>query len=95
MIHKQDVSKSFTGNTSIQNLSLEVEKCKILELLGASGASGARKLNTINVLLGFFNPDSEKVQINNIDENINTPDSRKQIGFIPENMNLYLYLSGL
>jgi len=57
MIHKQDVSKSFTGNTSIQNLSLEVEKCKILELLGASGASGAsgaRKLNTINVLLGFF-----------------------------------------
>ena len=92
MIHKQDVSKSFTGNTSIQNLSLEVEKCKILELLGASGA---RKLNTINVLLGFFNPDSEKVQINNIDENINTPDSRKQIGFIPENVNLYLYLSGL
>jgi ABC-2 type transport system ATP-binding protein len=47
------------------------------------------------MLLGFLNPDSGKVQINDIDATKNAKDARKIIGYIPENVNLYPYLSGV
>jgi ABC-2 type transport system ATP-binding protein len=92
MIHIQDVSKSFKGNIAIQNLNLEVQKGEILGLLGANGAG---KSTTINMLLGFLNPDSGNVTINKIDTTKNAEATRKLIGYIPENVNLYPYLSGL
>jgi len=92
MIQLQNVSKSFKENIAIQNLNLEVHKGDILGLLGANGAG---KSTTINMLLGFLNPDSGKVLINDIDTIQNSKETRKIIGYIPENVNLYPYLSGL
>jgi ABC-2 type transport system ATP-binding protein len=63
--------------------------------LGLLGANGAGKSTTINLLLGFLNPDSGKIQINEIDTTKNSQEARKLIGYIPENVNLYPYLSGL
>lgn len=92
MIQVENVSKSFKGELAIKNLNLEVKKGEILGLLGANGAG---KSTTINLLLGFLNPDSGKIQINEIDTTKNSQEARKFIGYIPENVNLYPYLSGL
>lgn len=92
MIQIQNVNKSFKGNIAIQNLNLKVQKGEILGLLGANGAG---KSTTINMLLGFLSPDSGKVIINDIDTIQNSKETRKLIGYIPENVNLYPYLSGL
>ena len=92
MIKLQNVSKSFKGNIAIKNLNLEVKKGEILGLLGANGAG---KSTTINMLLGFLNPDSGSVSINDLDTSNNSQETRKLIGYIPENVNLYPYLSGL
>ncbi|MDY7394284.1 ABC transporter ATP-binding protein [Aureibaculum sp. 2210JD6-5] len=92
MVRLLDVSKSFKGNLAVQNLNLEVQKGEILGLLGANGAG---KSTTINMLLGFLSPDSGKVQINDLDTSKNAQDTRKFVGYIPENVNLYPYLSGL
>ena len=92
MINIQNVSKSFKGGIAIQNLSLNVQKGEILGLLGANGAG---KSTTINMLLGFLNPDTGKVEIDDLDTNKNSKETREMIGYIPENVNLYPYLTGL
>ncbi|MEO0473343.1 MAG: ABC transporter ATP-binding protein [Bacteroidota bacterium] len=92
MIYLQEVSKSFKGKPAVRNLNLQIQKGEILGLLGANGAG---KSTTINVLLGFLAPDSGTVRIDDLDVVRETSQVRKLIGYIPENVNLYPYLSGL
>lgn len=92
MIKLQDVSKSFNGHVAIQNLSLEIKQGEIVGLLGANGAG---KSTTLNMLLGFLMPDFGSIHISDIDVVDNPEAARKLIGYIPENVNLYDYLSGL
>ncbi len=91
MIDIQGASKSFKGTKAIQNLTLQVTEGEILGLLGANGAG---KSTTINMLLGFLAPDSGKVQINQMDCSTKAKEVRNFVGYIPENVNLYPYLSG-
>lgn len=92
MIQLQNVSKSFKGYIAIQNLNLQVEAGEIVGLLGANGAG---KSTTINMLLGFLAPDTGTVKIDSKETSKETADVRQLVGYIPENVNLYPYLSGL
>lgn len=91
MIDIQQASISFKGNPAVQNLSLQVGKGEILGLLGANGAG---KSTTINMLLGFLTPDAGTVRIQDLDPVQQADQVRPLIGYIPENVNLYPYLSG-
>ncbi|MEH0157390.1 ABC transporter ATP-binding protein [Limibacter armeniacum] len=92
MIEIQNAGKSFKGMTAVKDLTIQVKKGEILGLLGANGAG---KSTTINMLLGFLEPDSGKVSINQLDTFRRAHEVRKMIGYIPENVNLYPYLSGV
>lgn len=92
MIQIQNAVKSFKGQTAIDNLTLEVSKGEILGLLGANGAG---KSTTINMLLGFHSPDAGNVRIDQLDASRQSEKVRRLIGYIPENVNLYPYLSGM
>jgi len=92
MIDLQDVSKSFKGIPAVQNLTLQIKEGEILGLLGANGAG---KSTTINMLLGFLPPDSGTVSINQLNVSKKADEVRNLIGYIPENVNLYSYLSGI
>lgn len=91
MISIEGVSKSFKGNIAIQDLTLRVEAGEIFGLLGANGAG---KSTTINMLLGFTSPEKGKVLVDSIDVLNHADKARKITGYIPENVNLYPYLSG-
>jgi len=88
MIHLQNIQKSFNGHKALDNLTLEIQTGQIYGLLGANGAG---KSTTLNLLLGFLKPDSGSLTISGNSKNINA----NVIGYIPENVNLYPYLSGL
>ena len=88
MIHLQNIQKSFNGHKALDNLTIEIQTGEIYGLLGANGAG---KSTTLNLLLGFLKPDSGSLTISGNSKNINA----SGIGYIPENVNLYPYLSGL
>lgn len=92
MIQVHDVVKTFKGIPAVENLTLQVEKGEIMGLLGSNGAG---KSTTINMLLGFLEPDSGSVSINGINAYKQSQETRKMIGYIPENVNLYSYLTGI
>lgn len=92
MIATENTSKAFRGLQAVNQLSLTVTKGEIYGLLGSNGAG---KSTTLNILLGFLKPDNGKALVNGIDTNGNAEEARKWIGYIPENVNLYPYLTGI
>lgn len=92
MIAIQNISKKFKGMQALVQLSLAVEEGEIYGLLGSNGAG---KSTTLNILLGFLKPDDGKTLVNGIDTSSDADEARKQIGYIPENVNLYPYLTGI
>ena len=90
MIELKNITKKFKVHTALDNLTLKVETGEVYGLLGANGAG---KSTTINLILGFLEADSgsihlgEPADVSSVDHN--------QIGYIPENVTLYPYLSGL
>ncbi len=92
MIAIQTISKAFNGLLTINQLSLSVADGEIYGLLGSNGAG---KSTTLNMLLGFLKPDEGQILVNGIDTSSHAEEARKQIGYIPENVNLYPYLTGI
>lgn len=92
MIAIQNTSKKFKGLQAVNQLSLTVAEGEIYGLLGSNGAG---KSTTLNMLLGFLKPDYGKTLVNGIDSSSDADEARKQIGYIPENVNLYPYLTGI
>ena len=92
IIDIQNLTKSFKDSQALNGLALDVSHGEIYGLLGSNGAG---KSTTLNILLGFLSPDNGNAYINGINTIDNYFEARKYIAYIPENINLYPYLSGL
>ena len=90
MIQLKNIQKKFKNKVALRNLNLEIKSGEIYGLLGANGAG---KSTTINLLLGFIKSDKGSICMK--DPNNNLEINRHKIGYIPENVNLYPYLSGI
>ena len=80
MIQLQNISKAFGSRPVLQDLSLQVDRGRILGLLGGNGAG---KTTTLNLILDFLQPDSGTITVTG------------ETAYIPENVALYPELSGL
>lgn len=92
MIRIDNISKSFNGKQALKSLTLDIYAGDIYALLGSNGAG---KTTTINLLMGFLKPDEGSVSIDEVSPEKNLSLARKSIAYIPENVSLYPYLSGL
>ena len=90
MIELKNISKKFKNKVALNDLSIEIKSGEIYGLLGANGAG---KSTTLNLLLGFLSPDEGTIKL--MDDKNKSIIERSKIGYIPENVNLYPYLSGL
>ena len=90
MIQLKNIHKKFKDKVALNDLSLEVKSGEIYGLLGANGAG---KSTTLNLILGFLKPDTGSINMVNIEDGSSI--GKDGLGYIPENVNLYPYLTGL
>ena len=94
MISIQGISKEFregiTGKRvrALQNLDLEIPQGEVFGFLGPNGAG---KSTTIKILLNLIYSDTGKAEIRGKD--VRNPESRKIVGYLPENPYFYDYLT--
>jgi ABC-2 type transport system ATP-binding protein len=74
---------------ALEDLSLKVEKGEIFGLVGPNGAG---KSTSIKLLLGLIRPTQGTGSIDG--HPIGSVESRKRLGFLPENPALYEFLTG-
>jgi len=92
MLEAHNLTKKYGDFTALNSLNLSVGKGAILCLLGANGAG---KSTTINLFLDFISPTSGEAVINSVNANKDPLKARQMLSYIPENLKLYAYLSGL
>lgn len=73
----------------LHELNLEVKRG---EIFGYLGPNGAGKTTTIKLLMGLIFPSSGRISL--LGEEIDRPQSRSRIGFLPENPYFYDHLTG-
>ena len=93
MIDIRNVSKSYNKGSvkAVDNLNLKVNKGEIFGFLGPNGAG---KTTTIKMIIGLLNPDEGSIFINGMDIRKNAIEAKRNIGYVPDNPNLYERLTG-
>jgi ABC-2 type transport system ATP-binding protein len=76
----------------LKGVSLQVQKGRIVALLGANGAG---KTTTINLFLNFIEPTSGAAMIKGLDVTKEPLETKRHIAYIPEQVMLYKNLTGL
>ena len=84
-----NITKKFDNQNVVENLNLSILPGKVTCLLGPSGCG---KSTTLRIAAGLEIQDSGIIKITNSNDQLITKD---MIGYIPENVNLYPYLSGI
>ena len=82
------VERSFSYGKSrrkvLQGISISIQSG---EVFGFIGPNGAGKSTLINIIMGFIKPDAGEVMIHG--EAPSNPDSRRQVGYLPEGPRFY------
>jgi ABC-2 type transport system ATP-binding protein len=86
MINIQQVTKKYPAVTALDAVSLEVAQQEFFGLLGPNGAG---KTTLMNLLVGYMNPESGTISIDGERITLDTRETRKKIGFVPQSLALY------
>ena len=83
-----NISKRYGSVRALDDLTLKIEKGKSFGFLGLNGAG---KTTFVKIMLNLISPDSGNSKIFGI--NSSSTASRKRVGFLPENMPVFTYLT--
>jgi ABC-2 type transport system ATP-binding protein len=91
VLEARALSKRYGGLSAVENVSVQL---KAGEVLGCVGPNGAGKSTTVKMLIGLLKPTNGEVLFEGQDINRDLVAYRKSIGYVPEEANLYPFLSG-
>ncbi len=87
MIEVSGLSKSFGTMKALDDVSFRIGRGEILGFLGPNGAG---KSTTMKIITTFLAPDGGSVKVDGIDVLERPLEVRRRIGYLPENVPLYL-----
>ena len=90
----KDVKFNFSNSLTIENVSFSFDENKIFEnlnfevnnksIFGIKGKSGSGKSTLINLIIGFYNPESGKIKADNREILDNISNWQNLIGYVPQ-----------
>lgn len=91
MLEGKSLTKSYSGIPAVNGVSFQIRPG---EILGYLGPNGSGKSTTVKMLTGLMEPTSGHVLFRGKDIRENLTDYKRRLGYVPEEPNLYPYLSG-
>lgn len=92
MLKAEGLHKRYGDHVALHALDLHVPPGEVYALLGPNGAG---KTTTINCFLGFVTPDGGRALVAGADPAEDPQAARRALAYIPEQVNLYGWFSGL
>jgi ABC-2 type transport system ATP-binding protein len=92
MLELTSVSKSYRSIPAVENVSFVL---KAGEVLGYLGPNGSGKSTTVKMVMGMIRPTRGKVLFAGRDIHHDLASYRVQLGYVPEEAQVYTHLSGL
>lgn len=90
MIEVKNVTKKYGNNVAVDNINFTINDGEIVGFLGRNGAG---KSTTMNMITGFIEPTSGEIIVEGYNIDKNPKKVKKQIGYMPEGVPLYLDLT--
>lgn len=92
MLKIENLTKTYGDKKAVDNLSLHIESGNIYGFIGHNGAG---KTTTLKAVVGIMNFDSGNIYIDGKSITKNPLECKKIMAYIPDNPDLYEYLSGI
>ncbi len=86
-IEVKNLSKFYGEQAAVNDISFSIKKGEIVGFLGPNGAG---KSTTMKILTGFIPSTNGEVRICGLEVDVDSLETRKKIGYLPENNPLYL-----
>ena len=92
MLVINNLTKRYGDKVAVDNLSLEINAG---EIYGFIGHNGAGKTTTLKAVVGIHGFDEGEILVNGISIKDNPIEAKKQLAYIPDNPDLYDYMTGI
>lgn len=92
MLEARSLTKCYSTVPALDNVSFTIRPG---EVLGYLGPNGSGKSTTVKLLTGLIQPTSGIALFNGVDIQRDLPEYKRHLGYVPEEANLYPFLSGL
>lgn len=90
MLCVQNLTKSFSKQKALNNISFDIKPNKITGIVGPDGAG---KTTLLRILSGLLTYEANKIEILDLDLQTNIQTIQEQIGYMPQKFGLYEDLS--
>jgi ABC-2 type transport system ATP-binding protein len=91
MLEARGLFKFYDSTLAVADISFSLRPGQVLGYLGPNGSG---KSTTVKMLTGLLEPSGGEVLYEGVDIQKNLPAYRKRLGYVPEEANLYPYLTG-
>jgi ABC-2 type transport system ATP-binding protein len=92
MLRIENLTKTYGNKRAVDNLTLHIKKG---EIYGFIGHNGAGKTTTLKACCSILDFDSGEIYIDGISIKSDPLECKKKLAYIPDNPDLYEYLSGI